>query len=86
MDSIAETKSMGRIFGSNCPSQDTWQGELVRRAKLSERDWAAADTASLNLFCGAGLPGTEGLDWNMLYAMLAAWTDYIRRNIDAVEH
>lgn len=82
MESIPQGKSAGRMFGTNCPSQDVWQGELVRIAKLSEGDLVAVGTASLNLFCGAVLPGTEGLDRIKLYAILAAWEDYIQRNTE----
>ena len=82
MESIPQGKSAGRMFGTNCPSQDVWQGELVRIAKLSEGDLVAVGTASLNLFCGAVLPAPEGLDRIKLYAILAAWEDYIQRNTE----
>jgi hypothetical protein len=59
-----------------------WQGALGRLAEMSEAELAAFDIARLNLFCAAGLPGSEGIDPDACLEKLDAWAKYIGGNIE----
>ena len=58
-----------------------WQANLSRLAAMPEAELAGYDIARLNLFCAAGLPGTQGVNPDACIAKLEDWTKYIGRNI-----
>ena len=57
-----------------------WQASLARLAQMPESEIAKIDTARLNLFCAAGLPGTHGIDPDLCIRRLEDWTEYIDQN------
>jgi len=58
-----------------------WRANVADLALMSEEELAKRDIARLNLFCAAGLPGTEKVDPDACIAKLDEWTKYIDRNI-----
>ena len=59
-----------------------WQAKLRRLVAMSEAELAAIDIARLNMFCAAGLPGTERIDPAACITTLDGWSEYIRRNVE----
>ena len=57
-----------------------WQASLGRLAQMPESEIAKIDTARLNLFCAAGLPGTNGIDPDVCLHKLEKWTEYVDQN------
>ncbi len=57
-----------------------WQASLARLAQMTESDIAKIDIARLNLFCAAGLPGTDGIDPDLCIRKLDSWTEYVNQN------
>jgi hypothetical protein len=66
---------------SKAPGRARWRENLARLVGMSEKELATHDIAQLNLFCAAGLPGTQRINPDACIAKLDDWAKYIDRNI-----